>query len=72
MAKFPSNLALLVTDYYIDVNTFHNSVNGLDIITAVNTAAATATSVTDAEYDEYTQYTAWRYVTFLQHNALTS
>ena len=70
--KYPSSIALLATDYYIDVNTFHNSVNGLAIINTVNSAASSAGTVTDLEYDEYIQYTAWRFATFLQHNALTS
>lgn len=70
--KSPSNIALLVTDYFLDVNTFYNSVGGLSIITTVNSAAASSGTVTDAEYDTYTQYTAWRFATWQQHYALTS
>lgn len=72
MSKSPSNKALAATDFYMDIHTFHNSVNGLDIIATVNTAAAASGTVTDAEYDAYTQYTAWRYATFVQHNDFTT
>lgn len=72
MSVSPSSVALSVTDYFIDINTFHNSEFGLDIINTINAAAASAGTVTDAEYDSYIQYTAWRYATYLQHNALTS
>lgn len=70
--KSPSDIALLATDFYLDIQTFYNSVNGLAIISTINTAAGSAGTVTDAEYDEYTQYTAWRFRTWEQHYALTS
>ena len=72
MAKSPSNIALLVTNFLLNINTWRYTTGGKAIITTVQTAASGSTTVTDAEYDQYTQYTAWRWQTFVQHNALTS
>jgi len=71
MAKSPSLVALYVTDFLLDINTWKYTTHGTNIIETIQDAATNSTTVTDTEYDQYTTYTAWRYETFLQSKALT-
>jgi hypothetical protein len=72
MAKSPSNIALKVTNFFLQLNYWRLSVGGKVLITAVNTAATAQTTVTDTQYNNYTMYTAERWSVYVQHNALTS
>jgi len=69
--KSPSNIALLVANFLLQVNTWRYTVGGKAIIQTVNIAAASSSTVTDTEYNQYTQYTAWRYQIYQQHHELT-
>lgn len=69
---YPLNTALLFTNFLLDINTWRYTNNGNTLITTVQTAASTGASVSDADWKEYTQYTEWRYATFIQHNDLSS
>ncbi len=69
---YPKNIATLFTTFLLDINTWQYTTWGKSSIALIQTAAATGSPVTAAEYDSYTQYTAWRFETFEQHNALTS
>lgn len=72
MAKFPGNIALKSTTFFLNLKTVRNSVFGISIITTIQSAAASGGSVTDTQYDEYITYTAWRFSSYIQHNALSS
>jgi len=71
MAKSPSSVALSMTNFLLLLNTWRYTSHGHSIINTIHTAANTAGSVTDAQYDSYTEYTAFRFATYVQHNALT-
>jgi len=71
MAKSPSLVALYVTDFLLDINTWKYTTHGTNIIETIQDAATNSTTVTETEYDQYTTYTAWRYDTFIQSNDLT-
>ena len=71
MAKYPSNIALAVSSFLVNVNTWRYTSGGLTNINIIKSASISLTSVTDAQYEQYTIYTAWRFETWEQHNALT-
>lgn len=72
MSFNPNGIAELACVFYQELQTVRNSVSGAAIIEIVRDAAATSNSVTDAQYNQFIQYTAWRFSSWQQHYALTS
>lgn len=70
--KQPSNIAVLMTAFLLDVNTWKYTVSGKIIIETIQDGANNQTPVTDGQFTYYIQYIYFRWATFVQHNDLTS